>query len=93
MSERTREGRLPTSFVEAALRFTTTPPQSSPARDRLPSAGLPSTSGCRQPKRHALEGSADGTRLEGRGSAARLALVAEASHSTSRERLYPQLYR
>ena len=65
MSERTREGRLPTSFVEAALRFTTTPPQSSPARDRLPSAGLPSTSGCRQPKRHALEGSADGTRLEG----------------------------
>ena len=65
MSERTREGRLPTSFVEAALRFTTTPPHSSPARDRLPSAGLPSTSGCRQPKRHALEGSADGTRLEG----------------------------
>ena len=65
LSERTREGRLPTSFVEAALRFTTTPPQSSPARDRLPSAGLPSTSGCRQPKRHALEGSADGTRLEG----------------------------
>ena len=40
-------------------------PHSSPARDRLPSAGLPSTSGCRQPKRHALEGSADGTRLEG----------------------------
>ena len=44
---------------------TPTPPHSSPARDRLPSAGLPSTSGCRQPKRHALEGSADGTRLEG----------------------------
>ena len=65
MSARTGEGSLPTSFVEAALRFTTTPPQSSPARDRLPSAGLPSTSGCRQPKRHALEGSADGTRLEG----------------------------
>ena len=65
MSERTREGSLPTSFVEAALRFATTPPQSSPARDGLPSAGLPSTSGCRQPKRHALEGSADGTRLEG----------------------------
>ena len=65
MSERTREGSLPTSVVEAALRFTTTPPHSSPARDRLPSAGLPSTSGCRQPKRHALEGSADGTRLEG----------------------------
>ena len=40
-------------------------PHSSPARDRLPSAGLPSTSGCRQPKRHALEGSAEGTRLEG----------------------------
>ena len=72
---------------------TPTPPHSSPARDRLPSAGLPSTSGCRQPRRHALEGSADGTRLEGRGSAARLALVAEASPSKSRAWLHPQLCR
>ena len=52
-------------FVDAALRTHKHTPHSSPARDRLPSAGLPSTSGCRQPKRHALEGSADGTRLEG----------------------------
>ena len=51
--------------VPSSLRTHTRKPPSSPARDRLPSAGLPSTSGCRQPKRHALEGSADGTRLEG----------------------------
>ena len=51
--------------VPSSLRRHTYAPHSSPARDRLPSAGLPSTSGCRQPKRHALEGSADGTRLEG----------------------------
>ena len=44
-------------------------PHSSPARDRLPSAGLPSTSGCRQPTRHALEGSADGTRDSREGTA------------------------
>ena len=50
------------SYQEYSLTYT---PHSSPARDRLPSAELPSTSGCRQPKRHVLEGSADGARLEG----------------------------
>ena len=45
------------------------------------------------PRRNALRDSADGTRLEGRGSAARLALVAEASPSKSRAWLHPQLSR
>ena len=43
--------------------------------------------------RDALRDGADGTRLEGRGSAARLALVAEASPSKSRAWLHPQLSR
>ena len=45
---------------------TPTPPHSSPARDTFPSAGLPSSSACRQPRRDALRDSAGGTRLERR---------------------------
>ena len=48
---------------------------------------------CVSPRRDTLRDGADGTRLEGRGSAARLALVAEASPSKSRAWLYPQLSR
>ena len=48
---------------------------------------------CVPPRRDTLRDSADGTRLEGRGSAARLALVAEASPSKSRAWLSPQLSR
>ena len=64
MSERTREGNLASwkrRFVD-----TTTPPHSSPAHDTFPSAGLPSSSACRQPRRDALRDSAGGTRLERR---------------------------
>ena len=48
---------------------------------------------CVPPRRDALRDGADGTRLEGCGSAARLALVAEASPSKSRAWLSPQLSR
>ena len=48
---------------------------------------------CVPPRRDTLRDSADGTRLEGCGSAARLALVAEASPSKSRAWLHPQLSR
>ena len=48
---------------------------------------------CVSPRRDTLRDGADGTRLKGRGSAARLALVAEASPSKSRAWLYPQLSR
>jgi hypothetical protein len=92
-----REQAPPCPVCEAGrwschLGFTTSTPQPSPARDTFPSAGLSWSRVCAA-KAGPLGDSADGTRLEGRGSAARLALVAEASHSTSRERLYPQLYR
>ena len=45
---------------------------------------------CVPPRRDALRDGADGTRLEGCGSAARLALVAEASPSKSRAWLSPR---
>ena len=73
-------------------RFKTTTPQSSPARDTFPEAGLSWSRVCAA-KAGLLGDSADGTRLEGRGSAARLALVAEASPLKSRAWLHPQLCR
>ena len=92
-----REQAPPCPVCEAGrwscqLRFTTTTPQSSPARDTFPLAGLSWSRVCAA-EAGPLGDSADGTRLEGRGSAARLALVAEASPSKSRAWLHPQLCR